>query len=95
MVFSSLAALRRVSAGSQAASQFAANVELDVRVAHEQRLRIRVHGDELHAPQSGLDHAVDCVDAAATDADDLQHGWVVLRCACHCLPFGQGETVFP
>jgi hypothetical protein len=42
-------------------------------------LGIGVDADELDAAQSGLDHAVDRVDAAATDADDLDHGQVALQ----------------
>ena len=59
------------------------DVELDVGVAHEQRLRIGVDGDELDALQTGVDHAVDGVDAATTDADDLDDGEIVLRSAGH------------
>ena len=44
----------------------------------QQRLRVRVDGDELDAAEAELDHAVDGVDAAAADADDLDHGEVVL-----------------
>ena len=42
----------------EAAGQLAADVELDVRLAHEQRLRVGVDGDELDALQAGVDHAV-------------------------------------
>ena len=54
------------------------DVELDVSVGHEQRLGVGVHGDELHATQIGLDHAVDGIDAAAADTDDLDLCLVVL-----------------
>src|SRR3546814_2969365 len=37
-----------------------------------------VHRDELDALEADLDHAVDSVDTAATDADDLDHGQVVV-----------------
>ena len=50
-----------------------ADVELDVGVAHLQRLGVGVRRDELDAAQAGVDHAVDGVGAAAADADDLDH----------------------
>ena len=71
-----------VGAGAQTAGQLAADVELDVGVAHQQGLRVGVDGDELDALEADLDHPVDRVDAAATDPDDLDDGQVVLRC-CH------------
>ena len=78
-----LAADLGVAAGAEAPGELAADVELDVGVAHEQRLGVGVDGDELDALQPGVDHAVDGVDAAAADADDLDHGQVVLRVAGH------------
>ena len=67
-----------VGAGAEAAGELAADVELDVGVAHQQRLGVGVDRDELDPAQAELDHAVDGVDAAAADADDLDHGEVVL-----------------
>ena len=81
----SSAALRAdvgVGAGAEAAGELAADVELDVGVAHEQRLGVGVDGDELDALESDLDHPVDGVDSTATDTHDLDDGQVVLRC-CH------------
>ena len=52
-------------------------MDLDVGVAHLQRLGVGVDGDELDAAQSGVDHAVDGVGAAAADADDLDDGEIV------------------
>ena len=72
-----------VAAGAEAAGELAADVELHVGVAHQQRLRVGVDGDELDALQAGVDHAVDGVDAAAADADDLDDRQVVLRVADH------------
>ena len=72
-----------VAAGAEAAGEVAADVELDVGVAHQQRLGVGVDGDELDALQPGVDHAVDGVDAAAADADDLDDGEIVLGCAGH------------
>ena len=57
--------------------QLATDVELQVGVAHEQRLRVGVGGDELDVAQPGVDHAVDGVHSAATDADHLDDGEVV------------------
>ena len=66
----------RVGAGAEALGQLVADVELDVGVAHLQRLGVGVRGDELDAAQAGVDHAVDRVGAAAADADDLDDGEV-------------------
>ena len=71
-----------VGAGAEAAGELAADVELDVGVAHQQGLGVGVDRDELDALEPDLDHPVDGVDATATDADDLDDGQVVLRC-CH------------
>ena len=79
VVLGGLAADLGVRPGAQAAGQLAADVELDVGVGHQQGLRVGVHRDELDALEADLDHAVDGVDAAATDADDLDHGQVVVR----------------
>ena len=91
VILGGLAADLRISTGAEATRELAADVELDVGVAHEQRLRVRVDGDELDALEPHLDHAVDGVDAAAADTDDLDDGKVVLRC-CHvrCLSLAVG-----
>ena len=87
-----------VGAGAEAAGQLAADVELDVGVAHQQGLGVGVDRDELDALESDLDHPVDGVDATATDAHDLDDGQVVLGC-CHgvclsmCGPAGAGRRV--
>ena len=82
VVLGGLAADLGVGARAEAAGEFAADVELDVGVAHQQRLRVGVDRDELDALEPDLDHPVDGVDAAAADADDLDDREVVLRC-CH------------
>src|SRR5699024_7898786 len=63
-----------VGTGAEATGDLAADVELDVGIAHQQRLRVRVDGDEFHASEAELDHAVDRVHAAAADTDDLDDG---------------------
>ena len=68
-----LAADLGIRAGAQSARRGGPDMELHVRVAHEQRLRIRVHGEELHALEACIDHPVDGVRAAAADADDFDH----------------------
>ena len=45
-----LAADFRVAAGAEAARELAPDVELDVGVDHQQRLRVGVDGDELARP---------------------------------------------
>jgi hypothetical protein len=73
----------RVAAGAEALGDVLADVELQLGVAHEQRLGIGVDPDELDPAHAGVDHPVDGVDAAATDADDLDHGQIVLGVARH------------
>ena len=69
----------RIRAGSEPARELRADLQLDVGVAHLQRLRIGVDRDELDALQAGVDHPVDGVRAASTHADDLDHGEVAAR----------------
>ena len=82
VVLGGLRAHLGVGAGAEAAGELAADVELDVGVAHEEGLGVGVDRDELDALESDLDHPVDGVDPAATDTHDLDDGQVVLRC-CH------------
>ena len=86
VVFGCLGTDVGVGSRTEPARELAPDVELDVGVTHEQRLGVGVDGDELHAPQSDLDHPVDGVDSASADADNLDDRQVVLRC-CHdaCL----------
>jgi hypothetical protein len=67
-----------ITAGTQPAGEITTDVELDVGIAHQQRLGVGVDGDELNTLQPRVDHAVDSVDAAAADADHLDHGEIVL-----------------
>ena len=62
-----------VRAGAEPARELVADLQLDVGVAHLQRLGVGVDRDELDALQARVDHAVDGVGAAAADADDLDH----------------------
>src|SRR5690606_18670719 len=81
-----------VGAGAEAAGELATDVELDVGVAHEQRLCVGVDGDELDAAKAELDHAVDGVDSAAAHADDLDHGEVILVCGHAGPPWTKPST---
>src|SRR5690606_15389762 len=85
VVLRSAAADLGVGTSAQPARELAADIELDVGVAHEQRLGVGVDGDELDPAEPELDHAVDRVDAAAADADDLDDCEVVLV-RCHVRP---------
>jgi hypothetical protein len=67
-----------VGACTEAAGELATDVELDVGIAHEQRLGVRVDRDELDASKAELDHPVHGVHAAAADTDDLDYREVVL-----------------
>ena len=61
---------RRVAAGTEAARDLVADPDLVRRVGLEERLGVRVAGDELDAHHLGPDHPVDGVAPAAADADD-------------------------
>ena len=78
MVFGRLVPLVRIRPGTKTASQIPADVELHVRIAHQQRLRVGIDRDELDTPEPRFDHAVDRIDAAAADADDLDDRQVIL-----------------
>ena len=79
MVFRCAAANLRVGTGTEAAGEFASDIELHVGVTHDERLSVRVNGDEFDATKTELDHAIDGVDATTTDTDDLDDGEVVVR----------------
>ena len=80
-----------VGAGAEAAGELTADVELDVGVAHEQGLGVGVDRDELDALEADLDHPVDGVDTASTDAHDLDDCEVVLRCGHVHAPLWQSS----
>ena len=58
-------------------------MDLLVRLGHEERLRVRVHGDELDAGETRLDHPRHRVRAAAADTDDLDDGEVATQLIAH------------
>ena len=66
VLFGGQAADLGIAARPETTGQLTSDVELEVRVAHEQRLGVGVGGNELDSPQPSLDHAVDGVDATAT-----------------------------
>ena len=68
---------RRVTAGAEAARDLVADADLVRRVGLEQRLGVRVAGDELDAHHLGPDHPVDRIAAATADADDADEGEVL------------------
>ena len=74
-----------VGAGAQAPREVPADVELGVGVGHEQRLGVGVDGDEFDAAQTGLNHAVDRIDAATADTHHLDDCLVVLGFRHCCL----------
>ena len=77
MLFRGSPAHVRIGSGAEPASGLPPDVELHVRVRHQQGLRVGVDGDELDALEPRLDHAVHRVHAASADPDDLDHGEVV------------------
>ena len=74
---------RRIGSGAEAARLLRADLDLHVGLGHEQRLRVRVDGDELDARKARLDHPRHGVRAAAADADDLDHCEVVTALISH------------
>ena len=87
VVLGSLLADLGVSARTETAGELTTDLELYVSVTHQQRLRVGVDGDELDAFEAALDHPVDRVHAATTDADDLDDSQVVLRSWHEVGPF--------
>ena len=74
MVFGSATTHLWVCAGAETAGEITAHVELHISVAHQQSLGISIDGDELHPSEAKFDHAVDGVDAATADSDNLYDG---------------------
>ncbi len=66
-----VAADLRPGAGTQAARQRRAQLQLRARRRALQRLRVGIRADELDASQPSLDHVLHRVAAAASDTDDL------------------------
>src|SRR5690606_22314260 len=58
-------------ARAEATGELLADLDLEVRLRVLQRLRVRVHADELDPLQVLVDHAIDGIAAAAADAHDL------------------------
>ena len=85
MVFGCPAAYLRVGAGAETSREFPSDVELDVGVAHQERLGVCVDGDELDSTQAKFDHPVHGVDAATADAHNFDDCEVVLV-GCHVRP---------
>ncbi len=83
MLFGGLLTDLGIGAGAEAARERATDVEFHVGVRQQQRLRVGVDGDELHAFQPRVDHAVDRVAAASTDTDNFDHREIVLRSTEH------------
>ena len=70
--------------------QLGAKLDLLGGLGVQQGLLVGVHCNELDPGQTGLDHAVDSVAAAATYADDLDIGYILhffVENECHeCIP---------
>ena len=58
-------------AGTEAARQLLADLDLDVGLVVEERLGIGIHRNELDSAYVLVDHAVESVATAPADADDL------------------------
>jgi hypothetical protein len=66
----------RITAGAQPFGEFVTDAQTLRRIREHQRLGIRIDRDELDATYALLDHAVDCVRAAAADAQYFDLGRV-------------------
>ena len=62
--------MRRIAAGAEAAGDLVADPDLVRRIGLQERLGVRIAGDELDAHHLGPDHPVDGVGTTAADADD-------------------------
>jgi hypothetical protein len=80
-----LAADFRVGARAKALGDVAAQLQLGLRAAVLDRLRVGVGGDELHPVHAAADHVRHGVAAATAHAHDLDH-----RVRCHL--FNQFEV---
>ena len=59
---------------SQTFGQFSPSRTFVTSIRGKQRLRVRVHGNELHTLQSGLNHAIHSVAAGPADSKHLNIG---------------------
>ena len=69
-----------VGAGAEPARRVSSDVEFEVGIGHEQRLRVGVDRDELNTTDTGIDHAVHGVDSTTADTDDLDHSEIAVCC---------------
>src|SRR6185503_4451125 len=58
-------------AGAKPARELLSDLHLHVRLRRDQRLRIRVHRDELDTLEVFVDHAIDGIATATADAHHL------------------------
>src|SRR4029079_9773030 len=87
----------RPRTSAETARQLLADLDLQVGLGGEQRLRICVDGDELYAFQMLVDHPIDGIAATAADAHDL-HASVLRRALFELedhwrteLPYSKGD----
>ena len=83
ILLSSLLAHVRVRARAQTLGQLFADLDLVGRLAERQRLAVGIDGNEFHALQAGIHHAVDRIGARAAHADDLDCCKVVVLIGVH------------
>jgi hypothetical protein len=56
-----------VGSRTKTAGEFTPNIELHIGITQQKCLGVSVDGDEFHATQSSVDHAVDCIHTATSD----------------------------
>jgi hypothetical protein len=58
--------------------QLTTDVQLEIGVTHQECLRVGIGRDELDPPKAGVDHAIDGVYAATSNAYHLDDGEVIV-----------------
>ena len=84
-------AYRWVAPGAETSGQFATDVNLGLRIAHQQSLSIGVNRYELDTAQSGVDHAINGITTATADTDHFYNGYIVL--VIHQDPLGMKASL--
>src|ERR1035437_11164919 len=73
------------------------DVQLEIGVAHQECLRVGIGRDELDPPKTGVDHAIDGVYAATSNAYHLDDGEVIVMSRNgHVFPYPRQKVeTFP
>jgi hypothetical protein len=88
MVLGGLSPDLGVAPGAETLGQLATDVEFQVGLTHQEGLGVGIGRDEFDVAKSRGDHSIDCVHSAPTNADDFDHGVVIVLIETHELPLG-------